>query len=827
MSVARKLATAQIRRSPRRILAIALASLLSAMAIMATGTFIGTLDRGMAASMAAPLSGADVIVTTDGAPVDVNKLAQIDGVTAVEPVHESYVRATIKGADFDVQLHSLPNTESLRWVNLKSGNWPARADEVLATQEHLDRFGLKIGDTVSFGFFGEASKEATVVGTITTSAPLRGNPWFVAPPAFMETASGAPASEYIVATDGNPSSMASKINSEMGFDAKAAHGAKALTVNDHVNAKIASQTGSTQALTVVFMIFVVIAMLAAVMVIRNTFQVLLSQRLRENGLLRLVGATGSQVQSTVLYEAALIGFVSAVAGVGVGIALGWGVAQLAGLAGGGLVVSIGWVIAALVATTLMTVIAAWAPAARLRNLNPIASLGAANSAAAEREGRRVFSWIIGSLLTVGGAAGVAGAAANTLPATANPFLFILAAVVLAAGLFVLVPLLVPIVMPAIAAPLRAGGPIAKIASENLVRTARRSGTVVLAIAFGGSLVLAMLTAVGGATATFNKQMDEDFAFDAVISDSSGAAIAPEAVAPIVNSDAVSSTAFTKSAEVSAPETGTPFTEVTTVPESVSSAFTTPLQDGEILVSASMAGAYDLKDGDQIVLTDTDGKAVTLTIHLDEAFDGLGSFTSAPSIVGGVTETTLAEFAKPVDNSRLWVQAPANTIDNLAKTIDEVRVAYNSLQLEGPMALQQMIMQAINMLVMFVLAMLALTIVISALGLASVVALAVGERRREIALLRALGTSRGGVRRMVLIESVVLACTGAGFAILIGIPLGMAAVPALIPLGGTQQSIPWVAVLVVLVVAIGIGVLAGTSPARKATRIAPAQALAQQ
>jgi putative ABC transport system permease protein len=55
-------------------------------------------------------------------------------------------------------------------------------------------------------------------------------------------------------------------------------------------------------------------------------------------------------------------------------------------------------------------------------------------------------------------------------------------------------------------------------------------------------------------------------------------------------------------------------------------------------------------------------------------------------------------------------------------------------------------------------MLAVDLLIAFLGIVNTMALSVVERTREIGLLRALGTLRGQVRPMVLIESVLITIT---------------------------------------------------------------------
>jgi putative ABC transport system permease protein len=65
-------------------------------------------------------------------------------------------------------------------------------------------------------------------------------------------------------------------------------------------------------------------------------------------------------------------------------------------------------------------------------------------------------------------------------------------------------------------------------------------------------------------------------------------------------------------------------------------------------------------------------------------------------------------------------------------------------------------------------LLALAILIAILGVVNTLTLSVIERTREIGLLRAVGTSRRQVRRLIRLESVLIAIHGA----LLGVGLGL-------------------------------------------------------
>lgn len=831
MSATMRLATNQIRRGPRRVVAIVLAALLSAMAIMATGTFITTMQQALNVAVAAPYTKADVVIPTFETEAARDAVADVPGIAAIEPSNTMYAQATSETGTHNVNISSIADDSDLRWMTLTEGAWPIGRSEVAATQVDLDRFGITLGDSLEVSNGMGATVTVRVVGvvesqggTIAGSTELfAAQDFFTADEGTAGAAAAGSATALVVRLAQGASApdviaaLNERLVAEFGADAP-----EAVTVDEYTANLIDDFTGGTNALAMLFLIFVLIALLAATMVIRNTFQVLLAQRLRENGLLRLVGATGGQVQRTVLAEALLIGVVGAVAGVAVGFGLGALIAMLADMAGGGVAFPVVWAVAALLVTVGVTVFAAWAPAARLRSLPPIAALTEANAAGAERTRSSVIAWIFGSIVTALGA--LALVAAATL---GNPIILIGGGVVLAVGLIVLVPLLVRAVMPAIARMLASFGPVAKLAGENLVRTARRSGTIVLAISLGGSLILAMLTGVQSVNATLSQRLDEAYAFDALITSKSGESLNPEDLAPILESSGLESSDVTSTVQLAPAADGfSSLAALTTLPASTADALQQPLADGEVALSEWDAESLGAADGDTITLTDASGDAVEVTVVTDPLLDTLYN-PNTGGTYGAVTEATLAEFDGVTPEAAVWLFAADGKVGELVDAVTAAQEADSDLQLLGPIAEQQLYEQVVSMVVAFVLAMLALTVVISVIGLASVVALAVAERRRELALLRALGMTRGRVRAMVLIEAVTLALIGAVFSILIGVPMGISAVPAMIADGGAiAVALPWVGIGTVIASAIVLGVIAGARPSWIASRIAPAQALAR-
>ena len=113
-------------------------------------------------------------------------------------------------------------------------------------------------------------------------------------------------------------------------------------------------------------------------------------------------------------------------------------------------------------------------------------------------------------------------------------------------------------------------------------------------------------------------------------------------------------------------------------------------------------------------------------------------------------------------------------------------------------------------------------------LAATTALSVDLRRRRFALLRAVGATRGQVRRAVLAEQSLLGLAGGLLGWLPGAALGALAVRALaahglLPAGSSAWSTPWLAALA-CAVTLPVCVLSGLVAARRAARTRPARAV---
>lgn len=115
---------------------------------------------------------------------------------------------------------------------------------------------------------------------------------------------------------------------------------------------------------------------------------------------------------------------------------------------------------------------------------------------------------------------------------------------------------------------------------------------------------------------------------------------------------------------------------------------------------------------------------------------------------------------------------------------------------------------------------AISLLVGGIGVMNILLVSVTERTREIGIRKALGATRGDIRKQFIIESVIICIIGGFFGIILGSAIGM--------VGSKLLKAPSLPSLSSIVVAVGfsmlIGIFFGYYPANKAAKLDPIEAL---
>jgi putative ABC transport system permease protein len=564
-------------------------------------------------------------------------------------------------------------------------------------------------------------------------------------------------------------------------------------------------------LSTALVIFALIALFVGGFTILNTFSIIVGQRTRELALLRIVGASRRQVLGSVLGEAAIVGAVSSLAGLGLGVGAAVGLETLLrtfgiGLPTGPLVLEARTVIVALVVGIGVTTIAAIGPARRAMRVAPIAAIVGLSSQTETSNRWRIAGGV--AVTALGSVFLGVGLDASAVTAVG----------IGAACVFVGAAMLAPVVAGPLAGTI--GRPLARLAGtagalgrRNAMHSPLNTAQTSAALMVGVALVSAM--AVFGASASRSITADVDRAIRAnlIVTTSSGP------LPPSVPSAAAAVPGVTATAAVyrSQFEVEHTLATLTAVPATQRSATV------DLRMTAGSAGA--LADGELLVASTTarnDHLAVGEVLPVDFARTGptrlrIGGLYQANTLIGNYfvdARTFLAHFPATLPGA-LLVRTDSTGAD---QRVSQALAGYPNLTIQSRAQFEKTETASVNELLGLVYALLALAGIIALIGIVNTLLLSVFERTHEIGLLRAVGMSRRQVRTMIRSEALIIAVFGAVTGIMIGTGLGIALVTSLRASGITYTVVPASSIVAFLVISAVLGLVAAAWPARRAARL---------
>ena len=560
-------------------------------------------------------------------------------------------------------------------------------------------------------------------------------------------------------------------------------------------------------------VFAAIALFVAVFVIYNTFTITVAQRVKEMALLRAIGAGRRQVMRNVLLESLAVGVIASIAGLLLGLGLGWVLLRVFDalgfpLGGAGLSVSTSGLVIAFFVGLTVTLVSATIPARRGAQVPPIEAL---RSTAIEEVGasrsRIVLGLIgvaLGAVLAIVGAAGTAA-----VPAVAGIAL-------LFGGVIMAAPVFIPAMARLAGRPLiKARGIVGELASENASRSPKRTATTALALMVGVMLVVTATVIAASFRESIRGDLDRAIAAELVIEAGDGflGGIDPALTGQLGDIKSIDAYSTVRPVQV----------ELDGDPVGVVGVHSTQL-DQVLNLTSTQGSIADLGGGgiglsiDEAQSRDLDiGDSVVLSSQLTEITLDVVTVYTPDEVVGGlIVDVSVADRIgfQPLDS---LVLVSTGEAAGSQSEIEAILAGDPTATVKTARAYADDQAGELNTLLNLLYGLLALSVIIALLGVANTMTLSVHERTRELGLLRAVGMSGPQLRNAVRSEAALIGLVGSMVGLVLGVFFGWLGHRATVDTFPVF-SLPWIQLLVIAVVGSLAGLLAGWRPARRASEL---------
>jgi len=572
-------------------------------------------------------------------------------------------------------------------------------------------------------------------------------------------------------------------------------------------------------------VFAGIAIFVGAFIIQNTFRILLLQRTKELSLLRALGTSKRQIYRLVISESLFM----SVIGSGLGIALGIGLAVAVkeglqyfefGLPDGPLVLTTEAAITGLIIGITVTILSSLLPARKASQVSPMEAIR--DSVSTPRRKSLFIRLIFGSLISITGFGMLFGVLYDFLDL---PTLSSLQQVGFGAGVIFIG---ISVITPSITKPFvflfdkaynLVFGILGKLATENSKRTPRRTASTASALMIG----LTLISLANVITTSFKAQA-ESLISEVILADyqvsASNVFVSP-GIPTGLSEELLELDEVTKLSRTRATVVGynqrplilgavdeTVFDLVKT--DDISGNRKDFLKKDAIGILKQTAEREELFVGDEVVLTIPEEGERTFTVTY--IFD----WTTQPP----------AEFFVLLENNNFFTDESLDTelyfnvnkkTPELEEKINAIVDEYPGVEVRDEDGLVEEANNQIQLLLNVIYGFLSISIFVALFGITNTLSLSVYERTREIGLMRAIGTYRKQIRRMIFIESSIISIFGAALGTGLGIFFAWSLIQTLADEGFTvfavsiQQTFLWIGIAIIA------GVIAAILPAIRAAR----------
>jgi putative ABC transport system permease protein len=723
-----------------------------------------------------------------------------------------------------------PSGQPFNPTKLTAGSWPAGPGQVVIDKSTASK-GFHVGDRIGVQAFGPA-REFTVSGIAELPNVSVGGATF----AIFDQ----PTAQALFHKQGALDAI--RVQSKSGVETSALLAQiKPLLSNTQVvrsgteQAKKDEQQagGFIKIIRYALLAFAGIALFVGAFVIANTLSITIAQRMREFATLRTLGASRRQVMWSVVTEAFVIGVVGSVAG----LFLGLGLAKLLNalfvafgidLPHGSTVFATRTIVVSLLVGTTVTVVASVRPARRATRVPPIAAVREGSVLPPSRWAKYGTATAL-VVLAVAVALVSIGTLAGGLPTGPRLLLIGVGVLLLFFGVSMNAPKIVRPLASVFGVPAeKIGKAPGLLARDNATRNPARTASTASALMIGLTLVTFVAIFGAGLRSSFEGAVNKLFIGDyAITSTNTFTPIEAQAGQALVGKPGITDVTAIRAG--SARYLGDN-TNLTAVQPNLNTALAMDWTQGDngvpgrlgddgFFASKKYAEDRHLRLGSPITLEFPSGKKTSVKLK------GIWNEPNGGSPFAHVTIST-ALFDRYVPRPQdlmVLINTPGGVTDANTAALERDVKGFADAKVQTRDQFKSNFEAPINKLLNLLYALLALSVVVSLVGIINTLVLTVFERTRELGMLRAVGMTRRQVRMMIRYESIATSLMGAGLGIVVGTFLAALVIHALSG-SGVVFAIPWTQLLLFVLASILVGILAAVLPARRAARLNVLQAL---
>jgi len=242
----------------------------------------------------------------------------------------------------------------------------------------------------------------------------------------------------------------------------------------------------------------------------------------------------------------------------------------------------------------------------------------------------------------------------------------------------------------------------------------------------------------------------------------------------------------------------------------------------IILGASIAGQFDLEVGQEIPIRGEHFPVIGILEPVGN-LDDLGVYLPIPVV----------QQAFEIDDSISYIGVRVENIEDIdayrAEILDRVNVAVSSDE-----QLLESVLAILGSVEVTLQAIAGISLIAASFGIINTMMTAIYERRREIGILRSIGSKRADIFKIFVLESAVYGLLGGIVGSIIGALASLFAAPFILAgfnqvmKGATPEaSIEVTTILIAIALSIAIAVVSGLYPAWKAANLTPVEAISYE